>query len=151
MSLAVAAASKSSGSTEFLLIIVVLIGVFYFVMIRPQRNRQRKVQQQQNTVVPGARVRTTAGMYATVVEVDGNDVLLEVAPGVEVLYVKRAIMEVLPDEEDGDPDGMPEDPGLVSDADDESETGAGDEGDDAAGAEAGNSHVAADKKAGDSV
>ena len=38
-------------------------------------------------------------MYATVVAVDGDDVILEVAPGVEVRYVKRAIMQVLPGEE----------------------------------------------------
>lgn len=94
-----AAAKSSSSSLNILLIIVVLFGVLYFVMIRPQRNRQRKAQDQRNTVVPGARVRTTAGMYATVVDVDGDDVILEVAPGVEVRFVKRAIMQVLPDEE----------------------------------------------------
>ena len=44
---------------------------------------------------PGARVRTTAGMYATVVDVDGDDVILEVAPGVEVRYMKRAVMDVV--------------------------------------------------------
>jgi preprotein translocase subunit YajC len=94
------AASKSSGSgsLNILLIIVVLFGVLYFVMIRPQRNRQRRAQEQQNAVTPGTRVRTTAGMYATVVGVDGDDVILEVAPGVEVRYIKRAIMQVLPDE-----------------------------------------------------
>lgn len=94
---AVLAASKSSGSSSFtflLLIVVVFVG-FYFLMIRPQRRRQQAVAQQQNTVAPGARVRTTAGMYATVVAVDGDDVVLEVAPGVEVRYLKRAIMEVI--------------------------------------------------------
>ena len=94
-----AASKSSSGSLNILLIIVVLFGVLYFVMIRPQRNRQRKAQQQANAVAPGTRVRTTAGMYATVVAVDGDDVILEVAPGVEVRYVKRAIMQVLPGEE----------------------------------------------------
>jgi preprotein translocase subunit YajC len=94
-----ASKSSSSGSLNILLIIVVLFGVLYFVMIRPQRNRQRKAQEQQNTVTPGTRVRTTAGMYATVVGVDGDDVILEVAPGIEVRYVKRAIAQVLPDEE----------------------------------------------------
>jgi len=34
-------------------------------------------------------------MYATVVDTDGDDVILEVAPGVEVRYMKRAIMEVV--------------------------------------------------------
>jgi preprotein translocase YajC subunit len=94
-----AASKSSSGSLNILLIIVVLFGVLYFVMIRPQRNRQRKAQQQANAVAPGTRVRTTAGMYATVVDVDGDDVILEVAPGVEVRYVKRAIMQVLPSDE----------------------------------------------------
>ena len=92
-----AATSKSSGSSSFtflLLIVVVFVG-FYFLMIRPQRRRQQQVVQQQNTVTPGARVRTTAGMYATVIAVDGDDVVLEVAPGVEVRYVRRAIMEVI--------------------------------------------------------
>jgi preprotein translocase subunit YajC len=64
-------------------------------MIRPQRRRQQQVAQQQRTVEPGAEVRTTAGMYATVTAVDGDDVVLEVAPGVNVRYLKRAIMEVV--------------------------------------------------------
>src|SRR6204780_4572087 len=100
------AASKSSGSSSFtflILIVLVFVG-FYFLMIRPQRRRQQAVQQQQKTVSPGARVRTTAGMYATVVAVDGDDVILEVAPGVEVRYLKRAIMDVVsePDVTDED-------------------------------------------------
>ncbi len=90
------AATKSSGSALTFPILIVLVFVgFYFLMIRPQRRRQQAVQQQQKTVNPGARVRTTAGMYATVVAVDGDDVILEVAPGVEVRYLKRAIMEVV--------------------------------------------------------
>jgi preprotein translocase subunit YajC len=76
------------------LIALVFIG-FYFLMIRPQRRRQQQAQQQQRTLSPGARVRTTAGMYATVSAVDGDDVILEVAPGVDVRYMRRAVMEVL--------------------------------------------------------
>lgn len=91
-----AGTTKSSGSalTFPLLIVLVFIG-FYFLLIRPQRRRQQAVVQQQKTATPGALVRTTAGMYATVTAVDGDDVVLEVAPGVEVRYLKRAIMEVI--------------------------------------------------------
>jgi preprotein translocase subunit YajC len=90
------AASRSSSSSLTFPILIVLVFVgFYFLMIRPQRRRQQQVAQQQNTVNPGARVRTTAGMYATVVAVDGDDVVLEVAPNIEVRYLKRAIMEVI--------------------------------------------------------
>ena len=92
-----AAAATSSGSSTFIIFIIIIIGAMYFLVMRPGRRRQQKVQQQQNAVQPGARVRTTAGMYATVVAVDGDDVVLEVAPDVEVRYMKRAIMEVLGD------------------------------------------------------
>jgi preprotein translocase subunit YajC len=94
---AVEAASKSSGagSSSFLILIVLVFVGFYFLMIRPQQRRRQQVAQQQRTVSPGARVRTTAGMYATVTAVDGDDVVLEVAPGVEVRYLKRAVMEVI--------------------------------------------------------
>lgn len=92
-----AATTTSSKGNSFLfpIIIIALFALLYFVMIRPQRNRQRQAAQTQNEVMPGSRVRTTAGMYATVTEVDGDDVVLEVAPGVEVRYMKRAIMEVI--------------------------------------------------------
>ena len=92
---AVAASKSGSGSYTFLLLIAIVFIGFYFLMIRPQQRRRQQAQQQQNTVTPGARVRTTAGMYATVSAVDGDDVILEVAPGVEVRYMKRAIMEVV--------------------------------------------------------
>jgi preprotein translocase subunit YajC len=90
------AASKSNGSslTFPILILLVFVG-FYFLMIRPQRRRQQQAQQRQKTAEPGAYVRTTAGMYGTVVEVDGDDIVLEIAPDVEVRMLRRAIMEVV--------------------------------------------------------
>jgi len=99
------AASKgsSSGSTTFLLVIVVLIVGMWFLLIRPQRARQRKAMEQQRGVEPGQRVRTTAGMYGTVVDSDDDNVLVEFAPGVQIKMMRRAIMNVVPDDE---PDGL---------------------------------------------
>jgi len=94
---ATSSSSKSGGSYLFLVAIVVLFGLLYFVTIRPQRNRQRAAQANQRDVMPGDRVRTTAGMYATVTSVEDQDVVLEVAPGVEVRYLRRAIMDVVHD------------------------------------------------------
>jgi preprotein translocase subunit YajC len=94
-----AASSSGGGSYTFLIVIVVLFGLLYFVMIRPQRNKQRQAQAMQNTVQPGQRVRTTSGMYATVVEADDQDVVLEVAPGVQMRFLRRAVMETLPDDD----------------------------------------------------
>jgi preprotein translocase subunit YajC len=91
-----ASSTKTSGfNPDTLSLILIVVVGFYMLMIRPQQRRRQQAQQKQNTVQPGARVRTTAGMYATVVDVDGDDVVLEVAPGVEVRYMKRAIMDVV--------------------------------------------------------
>ncbi len=91
-----ATSSKSGGfSSSTLILILIVVVAFYFLMIRPQQRRKQQAAQKQSNVQPGARVRTTAGMYATVVDVDGDDVILEVAPGVEVRYMKRAIMDVV--------------------------------------------------------
>ena len=97
--LAATSTSKGFNPTTLILILVVVVG-FYLLMIRPQQRRRQQAQQQQSSVQPGARVRTTAGMYATVVDVDGDDVVLEVAPGVEVRYLRRAIMDVVGPSED---------------------------------------------------
>jgi preprotein translocase YajC subunit len=107
-----ATSTKSSSSFTYLLLIVLVFVGFYFLMIRPQRRRQQQAQQQQRVLTPGARVRTTAGMYATVVDVDGDDVILEVAPGVDVRYMRRAVMEVVSQ-------GEPEETETVTDAHDE--------------------------------
>jgi preprotein translocase subunit YajC len=118
-----AASTKSSGSSAYLLIgLVVLFGLLYFVTIRPQRRRQQQAQQTQRNVEPGARVRTTAGMYATVVAVEDQDVILEVAPGVEARFMRRAIMDVVPDGTETEYSEEPEDV-----ADDEPEDMADDE------------------------
>jgi preprotein translocase subunit YajC len=93
------AATTKSSSTSLLpiLIIVVLFGVLYMTMIRPQRNRQRQAQQMQSTVTPGARIRTTAGMYGTIKSVEDQDVVVEVAPGVNIRMLRRAVMDVVQD------------------------------------------------------
>ena len=120
-----AATTKSGSPLTFPILIVLVFVGFYFMLIRPQRRRQQQVMQQQNTVATGARVRTTAGMYATVTAVDGDDVVLEVAPGVEVRYLKRAIMEVIAP---GDADVQEDVEDEYEPAEDEREMSGTDEG-----------------------
>jgi preprotein translocase subunit YajC len=120
-----AAGTTKSGSSAYLLIgLVVLFGVLYFVMIRPQRRRQQQAMQTQRDITPGSRVRTTAGMYATVVAIEDQDVILEVAPGVEARFMRRAIMDVVPDDTGTSFSAeMPEDPDNYDEAEDDAATG----------------------------
>ncbi len=127
-----AAAKTSSGNPAFTFIILaVLVGLFYVLIMRPQRNRQRKAVQTQSQVMPGQRIRTTAGMYGTVVSGDDRDVVIEIAPGVEITMLRRAIMEVIPDDTmPSHEDIVPEEPGEPE-AEYEAEPETEDEHDDA--------------------
>ncbi|MFD9948077.1 preprotein translocase subunit YajC [Nonomuraea sp. NPDC059023] len=83
------------GSLGSILPLVLLVVVFYFLLIRPQRKRQQEAVKMQNSLTPGTRVMTTTGLFATVVTVDNEDVILEVAPGIETRWVKAAIGRVV--------------------------------------------------------
>ncbi len=84
----------SSALTSFLPLILLVV-VFYFLLIRPQRKRQQEQVRMQNSLAPGTRVMTTTGLFATVVVIDGDEVVLEIAPGVESRWTKAAIGRVV--------------------------------------------------------
>lgn len=90
---------------EALLPLVLLIAVFYFLLIRPQQRQRRQIAEVQQTLAPGTRVMTGAGLIATVVSIDNDEVELEVAPGVTNRYVRRAIVQIIPE-----PGQVPDDP-----------------------------------------
>lgn len=92
-----AQSSQGGGSLWTLLLPVALLVLFYFVAIRPQRRRQREMQDLQNQIQPGQKVITTTGMYATVVALENDAVVLEVAPGVHSRFVKQVIGRVVDD------------------------------------------------------
>ncbi|MDL4821381.1 preprotein translocase subunit YajC [Actinomadura opuntiae] len=92
------AASSGGGGFNLLLLLAVPV-VFYFLLIRPQSKRRKEQMNMQSAMEPGARVLTTSGIRATVVSVDDDGLLLEIAPGVEVHFVKQAVMQVLKDDE----------------------------------------------------
>ena len=96
MYLLAASSSKGSSPLTLLLPFILIIAVFYFLLMRPQRNRQRRIQETQSAITPGQRIRTTAGMYGTVVAVEDEDLILEIAPEVEIRVLRRAVMDVLP-------------------------------------------------------
>lgn len=99
-----AAAPKSSGSsaTSYLLILV-LIAVMMLVFFRSNRRRQQTAQNTQRQVVNGARVLTVHGIYGTVRDGDDKNLMIEVAPGVQIKMMRQAVRQVLPDDT---PDGV---------------------------------------------
>ncbi len=117
-----ATATKSSGTSLLpILIIVVLFMLVYMTMTR--RSRARRAQQAQSTIVPGTRVRTSSGIYGTITSVEGDgDVMLEVAPGVHIRVMSRAVVPLPPDASmGGAAPEEPEDEPADADAEDEAD------------------------------
>ncbi|MFI0965579.1 preprotein translocase subunit YajC [Streptomyces sp. NPDC021080] len=81
-----------------LLPFIVLIGAM-FLMTRSAKKKQQQAAAMRNEMQPGSGVRTIGGMYATVKEVNEDTVLLDAAPGVDLLFAKNAIGSVLTDDE----------------------------------------------------
>jgi preprotein translocase subunit YajC len=81
-----------------LLPFIVLIGAM-FLMTRSAKKKQQQAASMRNELQPGSGVRTIGGMYATVKEVNEDTILLDAAPGVDLLFAKNAIGAVLTDDE----------------------------------------------------
>lgn len=97
------ATTKSTSSDSSLLIIVAIFAIMMIFMFRSQSRRKRSAQDTQRQVVDGARIRTTFGVYGTVIEGDDRNVIVEVAPGTRIKMLRQAIAVVVPDDE---PDGV---------------------------------------------
>jgi preprotein translocase subunit YajC len=78
----------------------------WFLLVRPQRARARALQEVREALAVGSRVITTAGLHATVAAVEGDTVLLEIAPGVRARFAGSAVVRILTDADDP-PDGGP--------------------------------------------
>lgn len=85
---------------QFLIIMVLMLGVMYVLMIRPQRQRQAQQQAMIDGAAVGDDVLTTGGIYGTISEVEGDDIVVEIASGVTVHMTRRGIAAVLPPEDD---------------------------------------------------
>ena len=107
---------------SFLFVIVLLFVVMYVMMIRPQRQRQREQQAMIEGAAVGDDVLTTGGIYGTVTHAEGDDVVVEIAEGLEVHMTRRGIAAVLPpeqeDAEDEDEDVIDVEPSDVDESED---------------------------------
>jgi len=83
---------------SFLIIMALMLGVMYVLMIRPQRHRQAQQQSMIDSAGVGDDVLTTGGIYGTIRQVEGDDVVVELAPELTVHMTRRGIAAVLPPE-----------------------------------------------------
>ncbi len=77
------------------LIFGVPILAMYLLFIRPQQKKLRAQQETDNRHEPGARIMTTAGVYATLVHMGQRQAIIEISPGVEMTVARQAISRVV--------------------------------------------------------
>jgi preprotein translocase subunit YajC len=98
--LAATSSGSSSSSSGFnpvsLLFIVLMVGVFYFLLIRPQQRRARSQRSLMDSLSVGDDVITIGGLQGTITELDDESVLLEVAPQIELRFIRSAIARKAP-------------------------------------------------------
>ncbi|HSN11606.1 MAG TPA: preprotein translocase subunit YajC [Propionibacteriaceae bacterium] len=83
-----------------LAMIAVLIVVGYFLIIRPQQKRAKETAALQASIQEGSRVMMSGGIFGTVRHMGEKQVVVEVSPGVELTFVRQAIIRPLKDDED---------------------------------------------------
>lgn len=80
----------------FLIILALGLVAMWFMSSR-SRKRQQQVVDFRNNLEPGTEIMTTSGLFATVIEVDGEVVWLEAADGVVTKWYKPAISKLASD------------------------------------------------------
>ena len=84
-----------------LILIVALFALLWLLLIRPQRQKQANQQRLIESVEPGDEILTVGGLYGIVEEIDEeDDLVVEIAEGIQVRVARRAVATVVKPEED---------------------------------------------------
>jgi preprotein translocase subunit YajC len=99
------------GGFGFLLIIIAFV-FLYFVLVRPQKKRQLQQQRLLDDLKVGDEIVTAGGLYGEVRELHDEQVLVRIAPDLDVRVARRAVAGITtphaPDELEA-----PEEPDLT--------------------------------------
>ncbi len=82
--------------------LVAIAAIFWLLLIRPALARRRAQAALIASLASGQEVMTTAGVFGTIVRVDGDRVSLEIAPGVVVEMVSLGVARIMQNEAPSD-------------------------------------------------
>jgi preprotein translocase subunit YajC len=91
----------------FVLVVIAILFI-YLALVRPQRRKQDAQVHMWQELAPGDEVVTAGGIYGEIVGFRGDDVLVEIAPDLEVRVARRAIAGVFKEEPEPDEPEPPE-------------------------------------------
>lgn len=74
-----------------LIFLALLIGIFYFMLIRPQKRRVTEHRNLIESLETGDEIVTIGGLYGEIKTIGEDDLVVEVAPGTNLRFIKSAI------------------------------------------------------------
>lgn len=71
--------------------LVLMFAIFYFLLIRPQQKKQKTHKAMLEALKKGDKVWTNGGILGSIVDIDGDNLTIEIATGVNVV-IKRGFV-----------------------------------------------------------
>ncbi|TAN23750.1 MAG: preprotein translocase subunit YajC [Actinomycetota bacterium] len=76
-----------------LILPILVFAIFYLFIIRPKQAKLRAAQMEQQMITGGDRVVTRSGIYGRVNRISQDLAVVEVAPGLELVFDKRSVLK----------------------------------------------------------
>ncbi|HEY3397255.1 MAG TPA: preprotein translocase subunit YajC [Armatimonadota bacterium] len=70
---------------------LIVMALFWFTVVRPQGQAQRRHREMIDNLKVGDRIITAGGVYGKVIKLTDETFTLEIAPGVPVVFDRRAL------------------------------------------------------------
>lgn len=71
--------------------LILMFAIFYFLLIRPQQKKQKAHRAMLEALKKGDKVWTNGGILGAIVDIDGDNLTIEIATGVNVV-IKRGFV-----------------------------------------------------------
>ena len=92
----------SGGGFAIIIWIAVFFGIFYFLAVRPQRRQRQQHTEMVAMLKKGDEIVTVGGMFGVVRRLGDDWIELEITKGTRVRFLKRAISQIVSEEEEED-------------------------------------------------
>jgi preprotein translocase subunit YajC len=74
------------------LVLPLLVLAMFYLIVMPQQKQKKQLAALMAALAEGDAVLTSSGIYGVIVEIDGDTIFVEVAPGIDLKMSKSAVI-----------------------------------------------------------
>jgi len=79
---------------NMLIWLVVFFAIIYFIIIRPQNKQQKARREMLDSLRVKDKVITIGGIHGTITKINEDNVMIKVADGVEIEFLRQAVQSI---------------------------------------------------------